>query len=116
MLEENRTILRELEGKTKIANENAAVCQKEAREAQILRDDCLEQRLLCQNELDEAVPILRKAQEAVKKIDKNSIDIMKSMNNPPALVKLVMDSCCLLLGEKEDWETAKRVLSQMNFR
>jgi len=41
---------------------------------------------------------------------------MKSMNNPPALVKLVMDSCCLLLGEKEDWETAKRVLSQMNFR
>ena len=41
---------------------------------------------------------------------------MKSMNNPPALVKLVMDGCCLLLGEKEDWETAKRVLSQMNFR
>jgi len=31
MFEENKTILRELEGKTKIANETAAVCQNEAR-------------------------------------------------------------------------------------
>ena len=41
---------------------------------------------------------------------------MKSMKNPPALVRLVMESACLLLGEKEDWATAQKLLGQMNFR
>ena len=45
------------------------------------------------------MPILRKAEEAVKKIDTNAINIMKSMKNPPILVRLVMESCCLLLGD-----------------
>ena len=60
---ENAKMVVELEGKTKIANETAAVCQKEANEAQIIRDEVSEQRASCQKDLDEAMPILRKAQE-----------------------------------------------------
>ena len=32
------------------------------------------------------------------------------MKNPPALVRLVMESACLLFGEKEDWATAQKLL------
>ena len=39
---ENKKLLKELEVKTTIANETASVCQKEASEAQIIRDDCQE--------------------------------------------------------------------------
>ena len=31
---------------------------------------------------------------------------MKALKNPPALVKLVMESVCLLFKEKEDWSNA----------
>ena len=40
----------------------------------------------CQAELDLALPILESAKEAVKKIDKNMINEMKSFKAPPLLV------------------------------
>jgi len=41
---------------------------------------------------------------------------MKSMKNPPALVRLVMESACLLFNEKEDWPSAQKLLGMMNFK
>lgn len=38
------------------------------------------------------------------------------MKNPPALVKLVMESACLLFNEKEDWSSAQKLLGIMNFK
>jgi dynein heavy chain len=56
------------------------------------------------------MPILKKAQEAVKKINKDQITELKAFKSPSALVKLVMESCCLLFGEKEDWPSAQKLL------
>jgi dynein heavy chain len=55
------------------------------------------------------------AKEAVKKINKDMINEMKSFKAPPALVGIVMNSVCLLFGEKEDWDSAKKILGRMTF-
>lgn len=33
---------------------------------------------------------------------------LKSFTSPPAMVKIVLEAVCLILGEKEDWDTAKK--------
>ena len=61
------------------------------------------------------MPILEQANNAVKKIQKNMIDEMKSFKAPPAMVGIVMNAVCLLFGEKEEWDSAKKLLGRMNF-
>jgi hypothetical protein len=41
---------------------------------------------------------------------------MKNMGKPPLMVQTVMCSICLLLGKKESWDDAKKLLSEMNFK
>lgn len=43
------------------------------------------------------------------------MNIMKSFVKPPALVQFVMDSVCLLFGQKEEWDSSKKLLGQMTF-
>jgi dynein heavy chain len=43
------------------------------------------------------------------------INEMKSFKAPPALVAFVLSAVCLLFGEKEDWDSAKKVMGKMNF-
>ncbi len=43
------------------------------------------------------------------------INEMKSFKAPPSLVGLVMNAVCLLFGEKEDWDSAKKLLGKMTF-
>lgn len=105
----------ELEGKTKVANETETVCSREAGEAQKTRDEVNEMRESCQADLDLALPILEGAKDAVKRIDKNMINEMKSFKQPPTLVGMVMNAVCLLFGEKEDWDSAKKILGRMTF-
>jgi len=56
------------------------------------------------------MPILKAAQEAVLKIDKTQLHIIKSYINPPNLVVMVLKACCLLYGYEENWENSKRYL------
>ena len=67
-------------------------------------------KVSCQKEYDEAMPILKAAQEAVLKIDKTQLNIIKSYINPPNLVVMVLKACCLLYGYEENWENSKRYL------
>ena len=43
------------------------------------------------------MPILQSAENALKILDKSSIDQLKAMKNPPAPVKVVMQALCLIL-------------------
>lgn len=43
------------------------------------------------------------------------INEMKSFKAPPTLVGIVMNAVCLLFGEKEDWDSAKKILGRMTF-
>lgn len=40
---------------------------------------------------------------------------MKSLKSPDQKIRFVMDSVCLLFGEKEDWDSSKKILGKINF-
>lgn len=54
----------------------------------------------CEGELSVAMPLLERALAALNTLTKNDITEVKSMKNPPSIVKLVMESVCHMLGVK----------------
>jgi len=112
---ENAELLKDLEVKNKYASEQEAICNKDASEAQQTRDEVNELRNNCKKDLEEAIPALEAAQDAVKDINKAQISEMKGYNVPPDPIKEVMYAVCLLFGWKEDWENSKKLMSQMTF-
>jgi dynein heavy chain len=56
----------------------------------------------CENDLAEAIPLLNAALTALDTLKKSDIDLVKSMKNPPAGVKLVMESICVMKDIKAD--------------
>lgn len=53
---------------------------------------------------------------AVKSIKKQHLVEVRSMANPPQIVKLALESICLLLGEQaHDWRTIRGVIIRDNF-
>ena len=70
---------------------------------------------MCKADLDKAIPILNKAKDAVGSIDKKGLQEMKVYTTPPGVVELVLKAVCLILGEKESWDDAKKkILSRMD--
>lgn len=48
-------------------------------------------------------------------IDKKGLQEMKVYTTPPGMVELVLKAVCLILGEKESWDDAKKkILSRMD--
>jgi len=61
------------------------------------------------------MPQLIKAQEAVEKIDRNQLVMLRTMPSPPAVVSMVFEAVCILFGQtKTDWATAKLLLIDLN--
>lgn len=54
----------------------------------------------CEGELSVAMPLLERALAALNTLTKGDITEVKSMKNPPSIVKLVMESVCHMLGVK----------------
>jgi dynein heavy chain 1 len=52
----------------------------------------------------------------VKSIKRQHLVEVRSMANPPVLVKLALESICLLLGENaSDWKSIRAVIMRDNF-
>ena len=68
-----------------------------------------------QKDLDEALPALDNAVAALNSLTKGDITEVKGFAKPPALVQVTMEAVCTLLGEKPDWDSAKKVLSDSSF-
>ena len=65
----------------------------QAAEAKAIAEDA-------QRDLDEALPALEAAVASLKNLSKGDIVEVKSMGNPPAGVKLVMEGACIMFDEK----------------
>ncbi|XP_076842922.1 dynein axonemal heavy chain 3 [Brachyhypopomus gauderio] len=100
----------------RIANEAAAA-------AKTIKDEC-------EGDLAEAMPALEAALTALDTLKPADITVVKSMQNPPAAVKLVMESICVMKGIKPDrkpdpgasgkmiedyWGPSKKLLGDMKF-
>ncbi|XP_054277851.1 dynein heavy chain, cytoplasmic-like isoform X3 [Macrosteles quadrilineatus] len=67
-------------------------------------------------DLDRVEPAVIEAQQAVKEIKKQQLVEVRSMANPPAVVKMALESICLLLGENvADWKAIRTVVMRENF-
>eukprot|EP00879_Flechtneria_rotunda_P012885 GHRR01013457.1.p1 GENE.GHRR01013457.1~~GHRR01013457.1.p1 ORF type:complete len:515 (+),score=167.05 GHRR01013457.1:893-2437(+) len=66
-------------------------------------------------DLAAVLPALDAAIAALDSLDKADIVEMKTFIKPPALVQLTMEGVCILLQEKTDWDSAKRILSDTKF-
>lgn len=56
----------------------------------------------CEEDLAEAMPALEAALSALDTLKPADITVVKSMQNPPGLVKLVMESICVMKGIKPE--------------
>ncbi|XP_044006814.1 dynein heavy chain, cytoplasmic isoform X3 [Aphidius gifuensis] len=67
-------------------------------------------------DLAQVEPAVIDAQNAVKSIKKQHLVEVRSMANPPAIVKVALESICLLLGENaSDWKSIRAVIMRDNF-
>merc|ERR1719399_310316 len=111
------------------AEEMIIVVTKESGEADIQKDKVgAEERVVrkqadevraaqldAQRDLDIAMPALEKALKSLDSLDKKDIGEIKSFAKPPPLVMMTMEAVNILLGEKPDWDSAKRVLNDSAF-
>ncbi|CAK4102409.1 unnamed protein product [Aphanomyces euteiches] len=95
------------EVRARVSNDEAIV-GKQAEEVSLLQADA-------QKDLDIAMPALNNAQNALNSLSKNDITEVKSFAKPPEAVETVMSCVCMLLGEKQTWEAAQKVLKDSGF-
>lgn len=61
-------------------------------------------------------PAVLSAKESVQNIKKQQLTEVRSMSNPPAGVKLALESVCVLLGHKVDsWKTIQSIIRRDDF-
>uniref|UniRef100_A0A7M4ERW8 Dynein axonemal heavy chain 7 n=1 Tax=Crocodylus porosus TaxID=8502 RepID=A0A7M4ERW8_CROPO len=107
----------------KIVKADEAVANEQAMAAKAIKDEC-------DADLAQALPILESALAALDTLTAQDITVVKSMKSPPAGVKLVMETVCILKGIKADkipdpsgsgkriedfWGPAKRLLGDIRF-
>lgn len=77
----------EAEKKKEVVGADEAAANEAAAGSQAIKDDC-------DSDLQEAIPALNAALSALNTLKPQDITIVRSMKNPPAAVKLVMEGNC----------------------
>ncbi|XP_028170778.1 dynein heavy chain 3, axonemal [Ostrinia furnacalis] len=110
-----------VEKQKEIVGADEALANEAAAAAQAIKDDC-------ESDLAEAVPALEAALSALNTLKPADITLVKSMKNPPAGVKLVMEAVCVMKSIKGDrkmdangkpyedfWGPSQKMLGDMKF-
>ncbi|KAL1116324.1 hypothetical protein AAG570_005819 [Ranatra chinensis] len=84
-----------VEAKKEIVGADEALANEAAAAAQAIKDDC-------ESDLAEAIPALEAALNALNTLKPSDITIVKSMKNPPSVVKLVLEAVCVMKGIKSE--------------
>lgn len=129
MAENSKQMTAEIETKTveaSIATEQVkrdeVVANAQAAAAEAMEDEC-------SKDLAQAVPVLEEALQALNTLKPTDITLVKSMKNPPNVVKLVMAAVCVMKSVPPDrindpttgkkildyWIPSKRILGDMAF-
>ncbi|KAL1453422.1 hypothetical protein WDU94_007562 [Cyamophila willieti] len=83
----------QVEATKEIVGADEALANEAAAASQAIKDDC-------ESDLAEAIPALKAAEAALGTLNSSDITIVKSMKNPPALVKLVLEAICVMKSVK----------------
>lgn len=85
----------EAEKKKEVVGADESAANESAAAAQAIKDDC-------DGDLQEAIPAFNSALAALNTLKPPDITIVKSMKNPPAAVKLVLEAVCVIRAIKPD--------------
>jgi dynein heavy chain 1 len=121
---------RELEEKNTLANQKLKQMVKDQQEAErkkatsqeiqeqlrVKTKVIEEKKQVVLDDLAKVEPAVEEAKNAVKSIRKQHLVEMRSMANPPRMVKLTLESICLLLKEpSSDWRTIRSTIMKDTF-
>ncbi|XP_033642613.1 dynein heavy chain 3, axonemal-like [Asterias rubens] len=111
----------EVDEKRKVVAVDEAISNAAAEEAKAIKADC-------EKNLEIAMPALNAAIKALDTLKQQDISIMRTMQNPPQGVKLVMEAICIMKNIKPDkktndqgkiveeyWPAAKKMLGDLKF-
>ncbi|XP_028284148.1 dynein heavy chain 3, axonemal [Parambassis ranga] len=113
----------EVDAKKELVSADEKVANEAAAAAQAIKDEC-------EGDLAKAMPALEAALSALDTLKPSDIQVVKSMQNPPGPVKLVMESICVMKGIKPDrkndpsgsgkmiedfWGPSKKLLGDLKF-
>lgn len=73
--------------------EDEAVARVKAEETQAMKDDA-------QRDLNQALPAVEKANEAIGRLKKESIGEVRTFTKPPHMVEVVMQAVCIMFEKK----------------
>lgn len=78
--------------------------------------DISERKEVVMADLADAEPAVQEAQASVSNIKKQHLTEVRSMGNPPAPVKMAMESVCIALGHRVDsWKTVQGIIRRDDF-
>uniref|UniRef100_A0A3B3VJ78 Dynein cytoplasmic 1 heavy chain 1 n=1 Tax=Poecilia latipinna TaxID=48699 RepID=A0A3B3VJ78_9TELE len=97
--------------------EKKKVMSQEIQEAVYKQQEVIkDKQLSVKQDLDQVEPAVIEAQNAVSSIKRQHLVEVRAMTNPPAAVKLALESICLMLGEETgDWKKIRQVIIRDNF-
>ncbi|VDP69805.1 unnamed protein product [Schistosoma curassoni] len=111
----------EVEAQREIVASDEMIANQSASISKAIKDEC-------ESDLAEAMPILNDALSSLDTLKQSDITLVKSMKNPPNVVKLVMEAVCIMLNEKADrkpdgtgrmiedyWGPSLKLLSDLKF-
>ena len=98
-------------------NEAHKTILAEEETVKVVRSEAMVLAAEAQEDLDNAMPLLHAALEAVEDLKnrKSDLAVVKTFVKPPPLVVEVMEAVCLLCGRNPDWASAKSLLAQTDF-
>eukprot|EP00744_Colponema_vietnamica_P002766 GILI01004305.1.p1 GENE.GILI01004305.1~~GILI01004305.1.p1 ORF type:complete len:1534 (+),score=358.98 GILI01004305.1:162-4604(+) len=112
--EENRKNTQEQIEAKRLAEEQKKAAEAKAVEAKITAARIEKESAVVEEALEAAKPALIAAEEAVSKLNTESIRMLKSFNNPAENVKDVVNMVCYLCGKPASWENGKILMKDPN--
>ncbi|KAH0504188.1 Dynein heavy chain 3, axonemal [Microtus ochrogaster] len=128
--EETAKMMVKIEAETREADAKKLLVQADEKEANAAAAISQAIKNECEGDLAEAMPALEAALAALDTLNPADITLVKSMQNPPGPVKLVMESICVMKGLKPErkpdpsgsgkmiedyWGVSRKILGDLKF-
>eukprot|EP00835_Amoeboradix_gromovi_P000082 NODE_3_length_56144_cov_0.348184.p1 type:complete len:4079 gc:universal NODE_3_length_56144_cov_0.348184:21030-33266(+) len=85
-------------------------------ELQSKQHDIQQRQSIVQEQLSKAEPAVELAKQSVSEIKKQHLTELRSMQNPPVLIKTTMECICYMLGNKPDtWKVVQQMIRKDDF-
>lgn len=79
-----------------VVKADEAVANEQAKAAKAIKDEC-------DADLAEAIPALNAALEALNTLTPQDITIVKTMQKPPNIIRVVLEAVCVIKGKNSTW-------------